>query len=90
MKQKIKEAQKIRYPTSQQPLPVRSMQPLWLHFAILFKKPVVYHYNLSAKMPLLKGAVHSLVEKEKTVVIFVVNFLTNGPITRWGGTFAYE
>ena len=78
----------MRYPTSQQPLPVRSMQPLGLQFAVLFKKPVVYHYNLSAKMPyclqlLLKGAVHSLVEKEKTVVIFVVNFLTNGPITRW-------
>ena len=79
----------MRYPTSQQqPLPVRSMQLLGLQFAVLFKKPMVYHYNLSAKMPyclqlLLKGAVHSLVEKEKTVVIFVVNFLTNGPITRW-------
>ena len=77
----------MRNPTSQQPLPVRGMQPLGLQFAVLFKKPMVYHYNLSAKMPyclqLLKGAVHSLVEKEKTVVIFVVNFLTNGPITRW-------
>ena len=77
----------MRYPTNQQPLPVKSMQQLGLQFAVLFKKPMVYHYNLSAKMPyclqLLKVLFTALSKKRKQWSFFVVNFLTNGPITRW-------
>ena len=55
---------------------------------------MVYHYNLSAKMPyclqLLKGAVHSLVEKEKTVVIFCGKFSHKWAYYKMGGTSAYE